>query len=91
MLAHLALATALFMAAGHLAPPLPDSPEGAVILTTPDTRVREPRPCPPAGTQPLYRDLSGHDPDPCRTPHPARKSRLSSISACVNASWSCSP
>ena len=59
MLAHLALATTLFMAAGHLAPPLPDSPEGAVILTTPDTMVREPRSCPPAGTQPLYRDLSG--------------------------------
>lgn len=59
MLAHLALAIALFMAAAHVAPPLPDSPEGAVILTTPDTMVREPRPCPPAGTQPLYRDLSG--------------------------------
>lgn len=60
MLAHLALATALFMVTVHLTPPLPDSPEGAVILKAPapDTMVREPRPCPPAGDQPLYRDLS---------------------------------
>ncbi len=59
MLAHLALAIALFMAAAHVAPPLPDSPEGAVILTAPDAKVREPHRCPPAGDPPVYRDLSG--------------------------------
>lgn len=58
MPAHLALATALLLAAAHLAPPLPDSPEGAVILTTPDTKANEPGRCPSAGDQPAYRDLS---------------------------------
>ena len=65
MLAHLALATALAVAATHLAPPLldsrtrvSDSPAAAVILTAPDTKAREPGRCPPAGGQPVYRDLS---------------------------------
>lgn len=61
MLVHLALATALFLAGTHLAPPLLDSHTGTVILAAPDpdANVRAPGHCPPAGGEPRYRDLSG--------------------------------
>lgn len=61
MLAHLALATALVVAATHLAPSLPDSPTSAVVLATPapNASVHKPGYCPPASGQPVYRDLSG--------------------------------